>query len=519
MKNKFRTFLSCSLYVAAVVAFLTGIITTGRSGGVTIFSDLARFIYCALAVICVVIATLVWRTGKSCGKRKKALVICVAIVCIVAGGYIDDYLEHNTGTREFTAELYQISQATAAKFETADGRWVMVEDEIKLLASLAEYEIHPAPMTPADSPEDWIYRITYEVPDGEEVVVYVHEKYLDIGPEFYLPEGNAGFDGIFGWFNEMEEYFLGSNTLPAQPEEENPVFKAGTWMAYGQYYFFDPNGTTGRTASYENGTGVGFTYAQEDGKTVFFMGAADAPVTCNVVMVDDDHLVLEWGDRDAETLTFLTGLGGEQFHFYTDEELSAMALEDYRAKHDPDDTRLCAAAADNGDGTATVQLYQNLGDHNSTAAWYQIDRCTGEGINVNTGDRIDLTNGSPDVDIAYFELAFPQLETYHECILDQSPYRSEVLLSALVPVTDFRVVSLEYTEGEDTKAGFRITGELFSVNTLTPEKPLVIRTELPEIIPWVGITYEDRNGEWKLYSICMSGLDGAPLLIEERLVD
>ena len=217
MKNKFRTYVSCALYVAAVVAFLTAIITTGPKGGVVIFSDLARFIYCALAVICVVIATLVWKTEKSCGKRKKVLIIVAAVACIVVGGYIDDYLEHNTGTRELTADLYKISQATAAKFETADGRWVMVEDEIELLASLAEHEIHPAPMTPADSPEDWIYRITYDVPDGEEVVVYVHEKYLNIGPEFYLPDGNADFDGILGWFNVTEEYLFDSAEI-AEPK-------------------------------------------------------------------------------------------------------------------------------------------------------------------------------------------------------------------------------------------------------------------------------------------------------------
>ena len=210
MKNKFRIFFSCLLYVAAVAAFLTGIITTGPRGGVIIFSDLARFIYCTLAVICVVIATLVRKTEKSRGKRKKVLVIVAAVSCIVVGAYIDDYLEHNTGTREFTADLYQISQATAAKFETADGRWVMVKDEIELLTSLAEYEIHPAPMTPADSPEDWIYRLTYEISDGEKVVVYVHERYLDIGSEFYLPDGNISFEGILGCFNEMEEYFLGA---------------------------------------------------------------------------------------------------------------------------------------------------------------------------------------------------------------------------------------------------------------------------------------------------------------------
>ena len=304
---------------------------------------------------------------------------------------------------------------------------------------------------------------------------------------------------------------------PLQPEVKDSVFRAGTWMAsngsYGQYYFFDSNGTTGRTANYENGTGVGFAYTQEDGKTIFSMGAADVRQDCNVVVTDEEHLILEWEDH-TETLTFLTGLDSDHFHFYTDEELCAMALEDYKAKQDPDNTQLCAVAADNGDGTVTVQIYQNLGDHNSTAAWYWVDRCTGEGINVNSGDRIDLTNGSPDIDIDYFAFVSPQPETYYESLLDQSPYCSDVFLSALVPAKDFRVVSLEYAEDEST-AGLRITGELFTQDVLTPEKPLMIRTELPETIPWIGVIYEDRYGDRNLYSICMSGLDGAPLLVEE----
>ena len=56
---------------------------------------------------------------------------------------------------------------------------------------------------------------------------------------------------------------------------------------------------------------------------------------------------------------------------------------------------------DNGDGTSTIQIYQNLGDHNSTAAYYVVDRCTGEGQNVSDGTYLDLTNGTQDMDIFY----------------------------------------------------------------------------------------------------------------------
>lgn len=46
---------------------------------------------------------------------------------------------------------------------------------------------------------------------------------------------------------------------------------------------------------------------------------------------------------------------------------------------------------------------------------------------------------------------------------------------------------------------------------------MVIKMELPETIPNIGIKYADRNGETKLYTISVSGLDGAPLLVDAEL--
>src|SRR5699024_6338540 len=49
---------------------------------------------------------------------------------------------------------------------------------------------------------------------------------------------------------------------PSASSNENVTFTPGTWLSDGgQYYFFDEGGTTGRTASLEDGTGVGFTYS------------------------------------------------------------------------------------------------------------------------------------------------------------------------------------------------------------------------------------------------------------------
>ena len=108
--------------------------------------------------------------------------------------------------------MIKISESVAAKFETADGKTVMVDGEIDLLRSMSELDIQQAPMTPADNPDDWIYRITFnpveKVPNGEEIIVSVHEKYLQIGIEYYLPYGNVDFEGILEWFDGKAAYFF-----------------------------------------------------------------------------------------------------------------------------------------------------------------------------------------------------------------------------------------------------------------------------------------------------------------------
>ena len=211
MKNKTRTFIVGFLYVVALFSFLGAITATSR-GSMLDFSNLARLIFCGLAVICVIAATLICKATDASGKRNKIIVMLVAIAVIIGGGFIDNYLDHNTGTHEYTADMFRISESVAARFETADGKSIVIDSEIDLLTSLAELEIQEAPMTPADDPEDWIYRITYnpvdKVPNGEEVIVYVHEKYLQIGSEYYLPIGDVSFDSILEWFDGKAAYFI-----------------------------------------------------------------------------------------------------------------------------------------------------------------------------------------------------------------------------------------------------------------------------------------------------------------------
>lgn len=209
MKRKSRTFFIGFLYIVALFSFL-GAVTVNSRGSMLDFSDIARVVFCGLAVVCVTVATLLWKAKTA---KVKLIVILIAVAIIIGGGFLDKYLDHNTGTREYTGDMIKISEAVAAKFETADGRFVLVDGEIELLRAMSELDIQQAPMTPADDPDDWIYRITFnpveKVPNGEEIVVLVHEKYLHIENEYYLPYGNVDFESILSWFDGKAAYFFG----------------------------------------------------------------------------------------------------------------------------------------------------------------------------------------------------------------------------------------------------------------------------------------------------------------------
>ena len=210
MKIKLRTCISGLFYIMALISFVEAILVS--SGGFLDFSDLARLVFCGLAVIFVIAATLIWKAKDACGKRNKIIVMVITIVVIIGGGTIDYYLNNNTQTHEYTGNMLKISESIAAKFETADGKSIIIDEEVDLLTSIAELELQETPMTPADDPEDWIYRITYNpseiVPDSEEIIVFVHEKYLQIETEYYLPIGNESFAGVLEMFHGLANYFF-----------------------------------------------------------------------------------------------------------------------------------------------------------------------------------------------------------------------------------------------------------------------------------------------------------------------
>ncbi|MCR5733232.1 MAG: YARHG domain-containing protein [Lachnospiraceae bacterium] len=74
---------------------------------------------------------------------------------------------------------------------------------------------------------------------------------------------------------------------------------------------------------------------------------------------------------------------------YTDKELCRMA-QDYYEKHYGFRPPIAEVTSTSGD-EITIHLYEDMGDHTATSAWYVVNRKTGKGIDDIFGNKIDLT--------------------------------------------------------------------------------------------------------------------------------
>lgn len=79
---------------------------------------------------------------------------------------------------------------------------------------------------------------------------------------------------------------------------------------------------------------------------------------------------------------------------YSQKDLEKMALDYYEAKTGYRPSGVGSQV--NSDGTVSIQLYDNMGDHNSTSDWYTINPKTGIGTNI-LEEKIDLTT-KPAID-------------------------------------------------------------------------------------------------------------------------
>lgn len=216
-------------------------------------------------------------------------------------------------------------------------------------------------------------------------------------------QGNEQAAGTGSPAPEQTESTAPEQSVPASPEpsgEDTPapseggaesIFTPGTWLAGsgGEYFYFYKNGNQGGTCRWEDGMGTAFAYEYADGRAMFHMAANDNNTPCTVEVTDAEHITLRWDDGHTTELTYQ---GAGEIGFYSNWELCDLAVAYYKQASGIDSENLTAGAVTGEGGTVTIQVYENLGDHNSTAAWYTVDRFTGQGTDVNTGEAVDLSS-------------------------------------------------------------------------------------------------------------------------------
>ena len=99
-------------------------------------------------------------------------------------------------------------------------------------------------------------------------------------------------------------------------------------------------------------------------------------------------------------------------------------------------------------------------------------------------------------------------EVYEICTAVEDP-QTKIVLTADKAVTDLQVLSL-YDAAIDDDGNVSFAHEtLFTLDTLTPEKPLVIETTFYGDMPNIGISYIDADGSFHRYAVNVSGMDGS----------
>ena len=180
-------------------------------------------------------------------------------------------------------------------------------------------------------------------------------------------------------------------------DEKKTVFPAGTWMLYEitpldevipiGYCFTNADGVSGENLLFEDGDGYQFEY--EIGINEIFVTVDGQNVTIPVVGGDLSYTMLDIPDLGRVDMVYLSEITRADIpEFYSNTELGEMAQQYYTILTGY--TPSCIGTRSNADGTVTIHLYDNMGDHNSTSAWYTVDRWSTVGTDDIMGDEVNF---------------------------------------------------------------------------------------------------------------------------------
>lgn len=106
----------------------------------------------------------------------------------------------------------RIKESPVAEMELPEGSSCYVDSEIASLRSFADLRMQSSPLEPADTEDDWLYRIVFnpseKVTGTNEIIVSFHKDYVQINEEYYLPVDGVSYDSILEWAEGKFDFFL-----------------------------------------------------------------------------------------------------------------------------------------------------------------------------------------------------------------------------------------------------------------------------------------------------------------------
>ena len=118
----------------------------------------------------------------------------------------------------------------------------------------------------------------------------------------------------------------------------------------------------------------------------------------------------------------------------------------------------------------------------------------------------------PAIQAHWAEDVLDGISDYHEVSVSTAESLARVLLSCEYAVKDFKVLGIEASPMSNSLSFS--TEELYALDELTPDRPLLLNMTFYGLLPSYGVSYVDDSGETLYYSINMSGKDGSVILTE-----
>ena len=121
---------------------------------------------------------------------------------------------------------------------------------------------------------------------------------------------------------------------------------------------------------------------------------------------------------------------------------------------------------------------------------------------------------SIDISADWSENVTDTVTDYEEYIVNDSDYSVSIMFTANNPVSDFKIVSLQYEDFKEDGTPKFLTNDVYDYGDLTPEQSLLVKLSFSGDMPNYGVSYTDSYGTEKHYALQQSGKDGSLVMFE-----